>query len=83
MASQDFIFWEVDVQADFMLPEAIYTVPGAEKLLPNIRRLTDAARQEGVLLVSHGCFTCPTIPNFSKSFRPTAWSAGAGTSPKL
>ena len=31
---------------DFMLPGGNLYVPGAEKLLPNIRRLTDAAREE-------------------------------------
>jgi nicotinamidase-related amidase len=45
MVSKDFIFWEVDVQADFMLPGGNLYVPGAEKLLPNIRRLTDATRR--------------------------------------
>ena len=40
----DIIFWEVDTQADFMLPHGKLYVPGAERLLPNIRRLTDAAR---------------------------------------
>ena len=45
MVSPDFILWEVDTQADFMLPGGKLYVPGAEKLLPNIRRLTDAARQ--------------------------------------
>jgi nicotinamidase-related amidase len=39
-------------------------VPGAEKLLPNIRRLTDAARQDRVFLVSHGCFHTPNDPEF-------------------
>ncbi len=69
MFSQDFIFWEVDVQADFMLPGGNLYVPGAEKLLPNIRRLTDAARQGHVLLVSHGCFHAPDDPEF-KIFPP-------------
>jgi nicotinamidase/pyrazinamidase len=64
MISQDFIFWEVDVQADFMLPGGKLYVPGAEKLLPNIRRLTDAARQGQVFLVSHGCFHTPDDPEF-------------------
>jgi nicotinamidase/pyrazinamidase len=64
MVSQDFIFWEVDVQADFMLPGGHLYVPGAEKLLPNIRRLTDAARREEVFLVSHGCFHIPNDPEF-------------------
>jgi nicotinamidase/pyrazinamidase len=69
MVSRDFIFWEVDVQADFMLPGGKLYVPGAEKLLPNIRRLTDAARQGRVFLVSHGCFHTPNDPEF-KIFPP-------------
>ena len=69
MVSRDFIFWEVDVQADFMLPGGHLYVPGAEKLLPNIRRLTDAARQGKVFLVSHGCFHTPNDPEF-KTFPP-------------
>lgn len=64
MVSRDFIFWEVDVQADFMLPGGKLYVPGAEKLLPNIRRLTDAARQGKVFLVSHGDFHAPDDPEF-------------------
>jgi nicotinamidase/pyrazinamidase len=77
MASQDFIFWEVDVQADFMLPGGNLYVPGAEKLLPNIRRLTDAARQERVFLVSHGCFHAPDDPEF-KIFPPHCVKGTAG-----
>ncbi len=69
MVSRDFIFWEVDVQADFMLPGGKLYVPGAEKLLPNIQRLTDAARQGQVFLVSHGCFHTPDDPEF-KIFPP-------------
>ncbi len=69
MVARDFIFWEVDVQADFMLPGGHLYVPGAEKLLPNIRRLTDAARQDRVFLVSHGCFHTANDPEF-KIFPP-------------
>lgn len=69
MLSRDFIFWEVDVQRDFMLPGGKLYVPGAEKLLPNIRRLTDAARRGKVFLVSHGCFHTPDDPEF-KQFPP-------------
>src|ERR1700692_4038846 len=50
MQSRDYIFWEVDVQADFMLPGGKLFVPGDEKLLPNISKLTDAARGDQVLL---------------------------------
>jgi nicotinamidase/pyrazinamidase len=69
MLSRDYIFWEVDVQRDFMLPGGNLYVPGAEKLLPNIRRLTDAARQGRVFLVSHGCFHTANDPEF-QTFPP-------------
>jgi len=69
MVSRDYIFWEVDVQRDFMLPGGSLYVPGAEKLLPNIRRLTDPARQGKVFLVSHGCFHTANDPEF-KTFPP-------------
>jgi nicotinamidase/pyrazinamidase len=77
MVSPDFIFWEVDVQADFMLPGGKLYVPGAEKLLPNIRRLTDAAREAKVFLVSHGCFHTPDDPEF-KIFPPHCVKGTAG-----
>jgi nicotinamidase/pyrazinamidase len=69
MLSRDYIFWEVDVQADFVLPGGKLYVPGAEKLLPNIRKLTDAARRGEVFLVSHGCFHPANDPEF-KQFPP-------------
>src|ERR1700736_1979275 len=64
MPSRDCIFWEVDMQADFMLPGGKLYVPGAEKLLPNIKKLTDAARNGRVFFVSHGCFHPPDDPEF-------------------
>jgi nicotinamidase/pyrazinamidase len=78
MVSRDFIFWEVDVQRDFMLPGGSLYVPGAEKLLPNVRRLTDAARQGKVFLVSHGCFHTPDDPEF-KIFPPHCVKGTAGS----
>jgi len=63
------IFWVVDTQADFMLPGGKLYVPGAERLLPNIRRLTDAARQGRAFLVSHGCYHTKDDPEF-KIFPP-------------
>ncbi len=77
MQSHDYIFWEVDVQADFMLPGGKLYVPGAEKLLPNIRKLTDAARRGEVFLVSHGCFHPPNDPEF-KHFPPHCLKGTAG-----
>jgi nicotinamidase/pyrazinamidase len=77
MVSRDSIFWEVDAQRDFMLPGGKLYVPGAEKLLPNIRRLTDVARQGRVFLVSHGCFHAPNDPEF-KIFLPHCVKGTAG-----
>src|SRR5262249_38258728 len=52
MISRDTIFWEVDVQRDFMLPKGKLYVPGAERLIPNLSRLADAARRGKVFLSS-------------------------------
>ena len=77
MASKKIIFWEVDAQEDFMTPGGKLYVPGAEKLLPNIRRLTDAARQGRVLLVSHGCIHTKDDPEFAQ-FPPHCISGTPG-----
>jgi nicotinamidase/pyrazinamidase len=69
MPSRKVILWGVDMQADFMLPGGKLYVPGAEKLLPNIQKLTDAARHGHVFYVSHGCFHRPDDPEF-QTFPP-------------
>lgn len=46
------VLWEVDAQADFMLPGGKLYVPGAEERIPNMRRLVDAARAGKALLIS-------------------------------
>lgn len=65
MPSRNVVFWEVDTQKDFMLPGGKLYVPGAERLLPNIRKLAGAARQDRVFLVSHGCYHAPNDPEFA------------------
>jgi len=55
MVSRRVVFWEVDTQADFMLPGGKLYVPGAERIIPNLRRLVDAAREGRVFLVSDAC----------------------------
>jgi nicotinamidase/pyrazinamidase len=69
MRSPDTILWCVDAQKDFMLPGGKLYVPQAEKLLPNIRRLVDVARDGRAFLVSHGCFHIADDPEF-KTFPP-------------
>jgi nicotinamidase/pyrazinamidase len=69
MAPRKIIFWEVDAQADFMLPGGKLYVPGAEKIIPNIRRLVDAALERGVLLASSGDAHAVDDPEF-QTFPP-------------
>ncbi|HVA95103.1 MAG TPA: isochorismatase family protein [Candidatus Dormibacteraeota bacterium] len=66
MFSRSVIFWDVDAQADFLLPGGKLYVPGAEKLIPNLKRLTDAARQGRVLLVGDGCTHTQDDPEFAR-----------------
>ncbi|PYU25445.1 MAG: hypothetical protein DMG30_05670 [Acidobacteria bacterium] len=66
MISRRIIFWDVDTQVDFMLPGGKLYVPGAEKLIPNLGRLTDQARNDRVFLVSDACVHTPDDPEFQR-----------------
>lgn len=66
MVSIDTILWEVDAQADFMLPGGKLYVPGAEKIIPNINRLVDEARPGRVLLISSADAHHPDDPEFQQ-----------------
>jgi nicotinamidase/pyrazinamidase len=66
MVSRSVIFWDVDTQADFMLPDGHLYVPGAEKLIPNLQRLTEAARQGRVFIIGDACFHTPDDPEFER-----------------
>jgi len=66
MAPRKIVFWEVDAQADFMLPGGKLYVPGAEKIIPNIERLVSAAAKAGVFLVSSGDAHPEKDPEFQR-----------------
>jgi nicotinamidase/pyrazinamidase len=61
---REVIFWDVDTQADFMLPGGRLYVPGAEKLIPNLERLVDAARKGKAFLISTTDAHTPDDPEF-------------------
>jgi nicotinamidase/pyrazinamidase len=63
------VFWEVDTQQDFMLPGGKLYVPDAEKIIPNIGRLVNVAREGRVLLISSACRHLADDPEF-KIFPP-------------
>ena len=46
------VFWDVDTQMDFMLPDGKLYVPGAETIADNLRRLTDFAHANGIRIVA-------------------------------
>lgn len=48
----EMIFWDVDTQVDFMRPEGKLYVPGAERIVPNLHRLTAWARKHNILVVA-------------------------------
>ena len=58
------VLWEVDAQTDFMLSGGKLYVPGAEKIIPNLNRLVEQARQDRVLLVSSADAHQPDDPEF-------------------
>lgn len=66
MISRRIIFWDVDTQRDFMLPDGKLYVPGAEKLIPNLDRLTEQARKDRVFLVADACVHTPADPEFQR-----------------
>jgi nicotinamidase/pyrazinamidase len=66
MVSRSVIFWDVDTQADFILPGGNLYVPGAEKLIPNLDRLTQAARDGRVFLMGDACVHAPDDPEFAQ-----------------
>jgi nicotinamidase/pyrazinamidase len=66
MTAREIIFWEVDTQADFMLPGGKLYVPGAEKIIPNIERLLQAARVSHTLVVSSRCAHTENDPEFER-----------------
>ena len=59
------VFWDVDTQADFLYPNGKLYVPGAEKIIPRLERLTRWAEAHGVLVISSVCAHHPGNPEFA------------------
>lgn len=49
------LFWDVDTQADFIYPGGKLYVPGAELIVPTLKRLAEWASKNGVLVVASTC----------------------------
>src|SRR5690348_3065397 len=66
MPQEKTVLWEVDAQADFMLPGGKLYAPGAEKIIPNIARLVKAGSETGILIVSSGDAHTQNDPEFQR-----------------
>jgi nicotinamidase/pyrazinamidase len=60
------LFWDVDTQADFMLPKGKLYVPAAEKLIPNLQGLTAFAAEHGIPIISSADAHLESDPEFSE-----------------
>ena len=70
------IFWDVDTQYDFMRADGKLYVPDAERLIPNLKRLSDYAHQKGIRVVASADDHTPgdkelsDTPNWRDTFPP-------------
>jgi nicotinamidase/pyrazinamidase len=57
---------DVDTQRDFLLPSGAWYLPGAERMIPKLRRLFDFARKNGVTVISPIEWRAPDDPEFGR-----------------
>ena len=60
------IFWDVDTQRDFIEPDGKLYVPGAEIIVPNLKRLTHWARRNEAQVIASMCAHHPGDPEFAQ-----------------
>jgi nicotinamidase/pyrazinamidase len=67
MYLKDWLFWNVDTQNDFVLPEGKLYVQGAELLKPKWELITKLAKDNFVRVVNSADFHYPDSPELSSS----------------
>lgn len=75
--NERFTFMDIDTQYDFIMPGGNLYVPQAEQLLPNLKRLTTAALERGVPLISSMDAHTKNDPEFQQ-FPPHCVQGTAG-----
>ncbi len=60
------IWVDIDTQVDFVLPHGKLYIPQAEQIIPNLRRLMECARREGILVLSSADAHPPDDPSFEQ-----------------
>lgn len=70
------LYWDVDTQYDFMRADGKLYVPDAERIIPNLRRLTEHAHQAGIRILASADDHIPghrelsDHPDFRETFPP-------------
>ncbi len=59
MKNKKIIFWAVDCQKDFINPDGALYVEGAETIKPNLKKLTQFAKENNIFVVNTGDYHFP------------------------
>jgi nicotinamidase/pyrazinamidase len=60
------VFFDVDTQVDFMLPTGSLYVPGAQGIVPNLKKLVEYARANRIPVLSSADAHSPDDPSFAQ-----------------
>jgi nicotinamidase/pyrazinamidase len=63
---KNLLFFDVDTQRDFMLSSGALYVPGAERIIPKLRRLFDFAKKNEISILSSADAHEPDDPEFQQ-----------------
>jgi nicotinamidase/pyrazinamidase len=64
--NEPLVFFDVDTQVDFMLPTGSLYVPGAEQIIPNLKKLVTYARDHHIPELSSADAHLPDDPSFAQ-----------------
>jgi nicotinamidase/pyrazinamidase len=74
--NRELVFWDVDTQYDFMIKEGKLYVPGAEEIIPNLKKLYDYARKNNIQIMGSVDYHTPEDeeisdnPDYENTFPP-------------
>jgi nicotinamidase/pyrazinamidase len=64
--NESLVFLDVDTQVDFMLPTGSLYVPGAEEIVPNLKKLLTYAQEHHIPVLSSADAHPPDDPSFAE-----------------
>jgi nicotinamidase/pyrazinamidase len=64
--NEPLVFLDVDTQVDFMLPTGSLYVPGAEEIVPNLKKLLADAQEQHIPVLSSADAHAPDDPSFAE-----------------